>query len=394
MNRTINPEITFEKYSKVFMANSQLEKKTLVSYESMLKKIIPAIGNMKVKDIAPSHVSEFLQSLGESGVCQKGDYAVSNKLKAITQQANISRNELARISKVSTTTTGDAIHGTKVNLVTAQKIAAALKRKTEDIFDIHTTSLPLSPKSIQNYKRLISSILTSAEKDNLVCINAATKTNFEINPKERSFLNIDEVILLRELLSRETDSPTKTLIMLGLHSNMNRSEIFGLSWDKIDFEKRMIIINQTLQCLPKEGLKLLPIKANNRIRIIHMTELLNEILLEHRQWWLEAKNKSGEWKGADFFLFVRENGTPMPPDMASKCILEFTRKHNFRQFTLEALRNTYNIIISYLDDDIETLKKFSGQSTEKILGSRYINKAKRNAIKKFDDYVLSLMKEK
>lgn len=66
----INSNITLSEFSPIYINNyatQALKKRTLRDYESRLKRLLPAIGYIKLKDFNPLMLTQFFQSLQEKG---------------------------------------------------------------------------------------------------------------------------------------------------------------------------------------------------------------------------------------------------------------------------------------------------------------------------------------
>lgn len=70
-----NTKITFEEFIekwKTDYANATLQPKTLLEYNNLLSRIIPALGNIKLVQLQPTHLTKFYNNLREDGIRQDG----------------------------------------------------------------------------------------------------------------------------------------------------------------------------------------------------------------------------------------------------------------------------------------------------------------------------------
>ena len=68
---TVNGNIRFDAFCEIFMedyAKLYLKAKTVDGYERHLKKLIPGIGHLKLKDICPAHIAALYRNLQEDGM--------------------------------------------------------------------------------------------------------------------------------------------------------------------------------------------------------------------------------------------------------------------------------------------------------------------------------------
>jgi integrase len=151
----------------------------------------------------------------------------------------------------------------------------------------------LAPKTVRNMAAALSSSLRTA----------VTWGYLETNPvrgvalpakrsvRERRALTTEEV----KVLLGKLEEPCRTAVVLILVTGMRIGEVLALRWDKIDWQRRAIIVDQSLY----EGEVSTP-KTQSGVRILPMTKLLFSALLE----W-----KKGKTVGADSFIFPSAVGT-------------------------------------------------------------------------------------
>ena len=81
------------------------------------------------------------------------------------------------------------------------------------------------------------------------------------------------------ITSEHNGTGIKIPVLLGLFLGLRRGEIFGLTWDKIDFEKNSIIIDCQLI---KRNMGLTLQKTQSSIRTLPLNDFLINALKEHR----------------------------------------------------------------------------------------------------------------
>jgi len=103
----------------------------------------------------------------------------------------------------------------------------------------------LSPTTIKHHHQNISKALTDAVRRGLIPNNPAsaarTPKSEKFNPE---FLNTKEV---EDLLTLFKGSVIEVPVQLCAFYGFRRSEVLGLKWDAIDFERKTISIELTLQ---------------------------------------------------------------------------------------------------------------------------------------------------
>ena len=98
---------------------------------------------------------------------------------------------------------------------------------------------------------------------------------------------------------------------------MRSGELRGLTWDKIDFDKRWITVNKSLLYLNKDYI-LGTTKTKSSIRGIPMVDIVYDILKKHKKEQLERRMLLGElWKekeSMENLVFPSDTGYPMNRD--------------------------------------------------------------------------------
>ena len=284
-------------------AKKQLSFKTYCRYLDFLKRILPAIGHMKLKDIKPLHINQFIKNLEENGINQKAKYDSAGQI--------ISNGKLA-------------------------------------------------PKTVLEHFRLISKILNTAVKWQLVGTNVASKADPPKVPyQEISYFNETEIKHLLELLN---DAPIqyKTMIALLIFTGIRRGELCGLEWKDMDFDTKTMRIARSSQYVGKMITK--EPKTKSGIRKFVMSDTLCKLLKEYRKWQYERKLSLGDqWEDTDR-LFTTWNGKPIHPDTVTGWFAQFLASNGLRKVTLHSLRHTNATLMIAEGVDVCTVSKRLGHA--------------------------------
>jgi len=287
-------------------AKQNLAPKTFVRYNDYLKRILEALGHLKIKDIKPAHLNQFYRNLEEDGINQK-----------------------AKRDK----------HG---NIIANGKLA---------------------PKTILEHHRVISKILATAVRWDMLEKNVAEKADPPKVPyKEMSYLNETEI---RELINLLNDAPIqyKTMIDLLIFTGMRRGELCGLEWKDIDFENHTMHIRRSSQYLGNGGQMLTKEpKTRSGIRKFVLSESMCRLLKEYRKWQCERKLSLGDqWEDTDR-LFTTWNGKPIHPDTVTGWFAKFLTANGLRKVTLHSLRHTNATLMIAEGVDVCTVSKRLGHA--------------------------------
>ncbi|MBQ7505236.1 MAG: site-specific integrase [Ruminococcus sp.] len=298
----------FKEYSDMWCkeyGEKFLAPKTYYRYCDYLKRINQAIGHIKLQDITPLHLNRLYQNLSENGVSKK---------------------------------------------VKKDKDGNVLPERK------------LSPKTIVEHHRVISKLLQTAVKWNLVKDNVARRADPpRVPPYDIEFLDDKEVQTLMTSLQNEHIT-YRTMVMILLLTGMRRGELFGLEWKDIDFENKTIKIERTSQYIGNKTLITKGPKTRSGCRELHISQSLISVLKKYRAWQSQRRLDIGsEWINTDR-LFTQWNGKAMYPDSLTKWFSKFLKRNNLRKVTLHSLRHTNATIMIAEGTDIRTVSNRLGHA--------------------------------
>ena len=245
-----------------------------------MNRITPAIGHIKLCKLQPHHLMEFYNNLSEDGIRFDTKYTPCSDFKEILSASGYTQKMLSEKSGVSLTAIRSCINGKNVSKNTADNISAVLNRK--DIFAVAEGKTRLSDKTISEYHRLISSILTAAVQWQVILANPCDRVK---PPKveRKEAVSLDEV-QANELISCLQSEPIKyrTAVMLTLYTGLRRGEVCGLDWSDIDFENGLVKINKSVLYSADKGVYEDTTKTNSSNRIIGIPSAMVQLLKEYK----------------------------------------------------------------------------------------------------------------
>ena len=170
---------TFAEYADYVLDLKQrtgVRATTLDRYRDILVRINAAIGHIKLADLRPQHLNSFYKNLAEPGIRIGGGSATAKiDMVAWLKKNKLTRGKLAETAGISASTMGVAVRGEPIREDKAEAIAKAMGKKVTEVFKVEKNTDPLSDKTVLEHHRLISTILSQAEKEMLVPYNAAAK---------------------------------------------------------------------------------------------------------------------------------------------------------------------------------------------------------------------------
>jgi len=152
-------KITFEAFANKWLedhAATNLRPKTIAHYRDILRRIIPAIGHIKLMNLQPTHLIQFYKNLAEGGM--RVDY----KFILLPDKCDLLKDtkHMATLSRLNERTVKSILKGNQTNAPSVEKICNALGMPVKSLFVAVDENKHLSEKTISEHHKLISSILS------------------------------------------------------------------------------------------------------------------------------------------------------------------------------------------------------------------------------------------
>ncbi len=342
--------------------NNGIKPATIRLYRYLLRQISPALGHLKLVDIRPHHLNEFYQTLSQQGVrYTEQKVHAKTDLGALLTDRQIIREALSKQAGVSHTTITAACRGQKIMLDRAEKIAAALGEKVEDLFQAEQCHAHLSGKTVKEHHRFIRVVLAQAEREMLIPYNAADRAMApKTASKEVNYFQPDEITAILQKLE---DEPLKwqTITHLLIVTGCRRGEIMGLKWSKVDWDNHRIKIDNNLLYSKECGIYEGGTKTENTRYIKLPNETIN-LLRQFRTQQQELRLANGDrWQDLDF-VFTQDDGKPMNPGSITSWLSDFSKRHGLPHINPHAFRHTVASVLIANGLDIVTVSKQLGHT--------------------------------
>lgn len=304
--------------------------KTIARYEGFLKRILPALGHIKLKNLNVSHLHRFYKNLGEKGI----------NLRAKRDQSG--------------------------NIIGEGR---------------------LSPKTIYEHHRLICELLNKAVQWGLLDNNIANRaTPPKVPHHQINILDESQVKRMISLLSKEP-LPYQTMILLLLFTGMRRGELCGLEWKDINLHAHTLRIVRSSQYIGNKTFITKEPKTRSGVRELTLSHSMFSILTSYKIWQEERKAQVGTaWAETDR-LFTQWNGNPIHPDTITSWFEKFIKRHGFPHVTLHSLRHTNATLMIAEGVDVKTVSKRLGHantSTTLNIYTHALQSRDREAAEKLD----------
>lgn len=288
--------------------------------------ILPALGHLRLKDIKPAHIQQFI-------------------------------NQLSLIPK---------------------ETRSGLENKLGET---------LSPSSVRRYLTILQSILKQAIKQGIITDNPAKLERLTLPkaqaPKVEIFTK-QEAAKVLECLEKEP-LQFQTLIQLAIYTGARRGELVALKFSDIDYDNYKITIERTAYKLKGEPTKTKPPK-DYETRTITINDNCIQLLKLLRAEKIEAAQELGSKWINDDWVFTQWNGDIMNPMTPTKQFSKFLEKYGLKHHKFHSLRHTSATLLLYAGVNIKQVQGRLGHSdietTNKYL--HLLEEADIDAVRRLD----------
>ena len=338
-----------------------IKHSTIVRYKELTRRIYPAIGHMKLKDIRPDHLNSLYTQLAQPGAGSA--HAIAKvELAALLKEKHLTRLELSNVTGVSLKAVYAAIKGERVKKEVAESISTALDGSLENFFSLDTKERTLSGKTIREYHRLIHTVLDQALKEGLVTVNVADRaTPPKVEQRDVNYFQPEQVAAIREALEQEPIK-WKTLVHLLLITGARRGEILGLKWDKVDFNSNQVYICNNILYSADIGIYEDTPKTERSKRYVSLPTETMQLLRQYRAWQNAERLRLGEYYQDKGFVFAQDTGGPMHPDSVTTWLTRFSKRHGLPHVNAHAFRHTMASMLYFNGVDSVSISKRLGHA--------------------------------
>ncbi len=341
--QVLDGSVTFAEFTERWCrdyAEVNLSPKTYARYQSMLKRIIPAIGHIKLDKLQPHHLMELYKDMGNDVNHRGLSFLATDDLMEVFEDKGYTREAISKLTDIHINTIYNVFKNKPVAEQTARKVCGLLGILFEEGFEPSKPISGLSNKTIKHHHRLISAILNQAVFWQVIPSNPASRVKPpKVARTEAKYLDEKQTAELLRLLEPES-VPHQTMIKMFLYSGLRRGEMCGLEWKDIDFENHLITVRRSSQYVAGKGIYTKETKTETSDCTIKLPSQSFQVLKEYKVWQTEKRLKMGDrWEVSDR-IFTQYDGKPIHPDSVTGWFREFIAKTDLPQITIHSLRHT------------------------------------------------------
>ena len=243
----------------------------------------------------------------------------------------------------------------------------------------------LSIAAIKKHALILKQVFDYAVLEEYISVNPTAVVKMpgrDVPVREKKFLTLGEAnVVLRAFEGH----PLQAMIYVTLYYGLRRSEVLGLRWRAVDFERNTITINHTVVTSKTGLLAKDQVKTASSYREYQLIEDVRTVLLKLRAQQRENKMLFGcEYEENDY-IFKWENGKQFRPDTVTRTVERHLRSKGIPEITYHTLRHSTASILYDMGWDIMDIKHWLRHSSIDVTADIYThisNSRKANLSKK------------
>lgn len=232
------------------------------------------------------------------------------------------------------------------------------------------TDKSLSPKTIKNIHGVIHKSLEQAKKLGYIKTNPADAV---VLPRvEKKQVRTMDTPDLAEFLKAIQGDRYELELYVDVFTGLRQGELLGLTWDCVDFEHNMLLINKQHNRAKGEKEYKFGTLKNEQARLLTVPDVVMEALRKQQKRQALWKEIAGDlWDNSDNLVFTNEFGRY---ENNKTLYLNFKRiaaSMGLKDMRFHDLRHTYAVNSLKAGDDIKTLQENLGHATASFTLSTY-----------------------
>ncbi len=241
--------------------------------------------------------------------------------------------------------------------------------------------------TIHQVRKVLSAALTYAMRQELLARNVARLVELpRYRSREAGHWTADEMIRFLEVARPDPLYPAFALLTL---YGLRRSEVIGIRWCDVDFDRGVLRIRQQVQRIDGE-LQQVELKTESSERDEPLLATARDVLLQQRGVQAAMRAEAGtDWQGTDGdneLVFTTKTGRPMESHNLARSFMRICEQHGLRRITVHGLRHSNATAQKDLDVHARDIQAILGHGDVRTTGIyEHVDlKSKRNALQKVE----------
>jgi len=236
------------------------------------------------------------------------------------------------------------------------------------------TAAGMSPKSVYNIHGILHEALEKAVRLDILRRNVSNKCDLPKQRKTEMYPLTDDDV--QKFFTASKGSKYHDMFVVDIFTGLRESELIGLTWDCIDFEKKEIRVYRQLNRIGSDGDKKGVFKfctlKNDRERIVTAPDAVLDIFRRQKIKQTEMRLRAGgSWNNKLNLVFTKEDGSHINYQSLYKALKSIVKAIGRPEVRVHDLRHTYATLSLQHGVDIKTLSTALGHATAAFTLDRY-----------------------
>ena len=266
---------------------------------------------------------------------------------------------------------------------------------TRDIQQLYTNLLKereLSPKTVRNIHGVLHRTLEQAKLLGYIRVNPAeAAVTPRVEKKQVETLDAEDIgKFLAAIRGTKYEYPLFVAVFTGLR----QGELLGLTWDCVDFEHGMLLINKQHNRVKGDTEFRFASLKNDKARVLTVADEVIDVLKlqkQRQESWAAALGNG--WENPDNLVFTTEFGRYINNKILYQNFKRIAKNWGKPGLRFHDLRHTYAVNSLRAGDDIKTVQENLGHATASFTLSTYAHATpgmKRESAKRMTAFIRSV----
>lgn len=257
--------------------------------------------------------------------------------------------------------------GIQLNSISTEKLQAYIDEKAKS--GRLDKKGGLSAKTLRLHRNILNQTLKKAAKSHLITENPCQWVKFpSLQRREPSFYTAEQVEKLLSVIS--DDSSFYLLVKITATYGLRRSEVLGLQWDSIDFERNSLLICHTVVKI-NQTVRKDKTKSKSSFRSFPLIPDIKELLLEEKHKQLNHRKEFGSSYIESPYIFVWADGKPYATEYVSQHFSRLLKWNGLPHIRFHDLRHSCASILLSKGFTLKDVQEWLGHSDITLTANIY-----------------------
>lgn len=230
----------------------------------------------------------------------------------------------------------------------------------QDYYNTKTAS-GLSPNTIHKQHANIGKFLKYAVQLDMIPYSPAERVVLPKKTKSTA-ANYYTAEELQALMRLFWNDPLEDVVFLTAHLGLRRSEICGLRWDAVDFQRGQILIRHTAVVSNGERIYSDHTKSEASRRTLPMSKAVSDYLTHMKSKQERVMSRLGAIYNDSGYVCVKEDGRPIDPSFVTKHFKLVVKASELRNIRFHDLRHSVATLLHSGGCDLKDIQSWLGHS--------------------------------